>query len=506
MAVHVLDKAANGLPPVSQAFPSRPQFTHFMKPSRFEGEVSNLEIQGSIPNEINGTFFRVQPDPQFPPFIEDDPWFNGDGNVSAFRIENGKVHFKQRYVRTEKFVRERKAGRALLGKYRNKYTDAVEFKVRSTANTNIFYFNGKLLACKEDSPPYTMDPRTLETVGLEDFDGQLPCCTFTAHPKLCPDTGELVCMGYEAMGDGTPDVCYYTFDAKGKIIDTVWMVCPVLGMIHDFAVTKNWVLFPVIPQTCDLERMKAGGEHWQWSPDVPFYIGVLPRKGAKGTDVKWYRAPNSFPGHTCNAFEDEHGLLTFDLPLCPVNGFPWWPDKDGSAPKHTEIYSAMHRFVIDPQSKDLDITPTEVLLDQNCEFPRVDERYSTHRHRHAFVCLLDPHLDSDMGTIMARMGGGHPVYNALGHIDLHTKNLEKYFPGPTHLVQEPIFIERASDAEEGDGWLAMLVNNYATMLSELHIVDTRDLSRAQAVVLLPLKLRAGLHGNWVSGQELQRLD
>lgn len=42
-------------------------------------------------------------------------WFNGDGNISAFRIHNGRVHFKQRYVRTEKFVREREAGRALLG-------------------------------------------------------------------------------------------------------------------------------------------------------------------------------------------------------------------------------------------------------------------------------------------------------------------------------------------------------------------------------------------------------
>lgn len=45
-------------------------------------------------------------------------WFNGDGNVSAFRISGGKCHFKQRYVQTEKFVREREAQRALLGKIR----------------------------------------------------------------------------------------------------------------------------------------------------------------------------------------------------------------------------------------------------------------------------------------------------------------------------------------------------------------------------------------------------
>jgi hypothetical protein len=58
---------------VSQLFPARPQFSGFMKPCRFEGEVQDLEVQGAIPSEIDGTFYRVMPDPQFVPFIENDP-------------------------------------------------------------------------------------------------------------------------------------------------------------------------------------------------------------------------------------------------------------------------------------------------------------------------------------------------------------------------------------------------------------------------------------------------
>lgn len=193
----------------------------------------------------------------------------------------------------------------LTGKYRNRFTDAVEFKVRSTANTNVVYFNGRLLACKEDSPPYALDLRTLETIGLDDFDGQLPSVTFTAHPKTDPATGEFVCFGYEALGDGTPDVCYFSFDSRGKLKERVWLVAPVVAMIHDFAVTENWVserhlwcrrrgprtqrhqvLFPLIPHIADVDRMRSGGEHWQWDSEVPFYLGVLPRHGASGTDVK----------------------------------------------------------------------------------------------------------------------------------------------------------------------------------------------------------------------------
>ena len=148
-----------------------------------------------------------------------------------------------------------------------------------------------------------MDPDTLETIGLYDFDGQLPCVTFTAHPKFDPETREMVCFGYEAKGDGTPDVCYWTVQPDGKFGETVWLVAPVVAMIHDFGVTDNYVglprcfhakangnisqvIFPIIPQMNDLERLKAGGEHWQWDPTIPVYMGVLPRRGAKGSDIK----------------------------------------------------------------------------------------------------------------------------------------------------------------------------------------------------------------------------
>lgn len=48
------------------------------------------------------------------------------------------------------------------------------------------------------------------------FDGQLlPSLTFTAHPKFDPGTGEMICFGYEAKGDGSPDVCYYTVAPDG---------------------------------------------------------------------------------------------------------------------------------------------------------------------------------------------------------------------------------------------------------------------------------------------------
>lgn len=61
------------LPPVGKAFPKLPQFSGFMKPCRFEGEVDFCEIEGTVPPGLDGTFYRIMPDPQFPPFVENDP-------------------------------------------------------------------------------------------------------------------------------------------------------------------------------------------------------------------------------------------------------------------------------------------------------------------------------------------------------------------------------------------------------------------------------------------------
>ncbi|VBB73831.1 Putative dioxygenase [Podospora comata] len=479
-------------------FPDRPQFSGFMKPCRLEGEVSHLEVYGAIPDDIDGTFYRVMPDPQLPPFIQDDPV---NGSISAFRIKDGKVSFKQKYVQTEKLKRECEAKRALLGKYRNKYTDAVEFKVRTTANTNIIHFNGKLLALKEDAPPYALNPETLETLGLHTFDGQLPSLTFTAHPKFDPKTGEMICFGYEAKGDGTPDVCYYRVAPDGKFLEVVWLVAPVVGMIHDFAVTENFVLFPIMPQVCDLERLKQGGEHWQWSPETPFYVGVLPRTGAKPEDVKWFQYRNSFPGHVSNAFEDSSGNLVMDIALSDKNVFFWWPDAQGNAPEPSSIVSQLKRFVIDPKSSNLHLADPEVLQEDNSEFYRIDDRFATQPYRHCFYDMLNPALGTDFPGIAHQLGGGYPLYNSLGHLDIQTRKVEVYFPGRTHMVQEPVFIPRRGSGEEGDGYLLALVNNYATMSSELHLLDTKNFTKAQAVILLPVRLRQGLHGNWVDNDK-----
>lgn len=287
----------------------------------------------------------------------------------------------------------------------------------------------------------------------------------------------------------------------------------------------NQVIFPIIPQTCDLERMKKGGEHWQWDPTIPMYLGVLPRYGAKGSDVKvyisipepimtfclkqrlttlpkWFRAPHGFPGHVSNAYEDSSGQIIIDFPVSSQNVFFWWPDKDGHSPDPRTITNQLRRFTIDYKSETLDLPPGKILFDADVEFPRIDDRLAMRRYNIAFTCLMDHTLGTDWPYISQVMGGGFPPYNSLAKFNIEQGTQETWFPGPRHLVQECIFIPRKNSTEEGDGYVMALVNNYHEMISELIVLDTKDFGNTLARIRLPLRLRAGFHGNWVDAEDV----
>lgn len=149
-------------------YPQEPIYHGADAPCRFEAEVYHCQVFGEIPKDLDGTYYRTMPDPVWNPGHPNDNYLNGDGVVGALRFFNGHVDFKQRFVRTRKFVIERAARKNLFGKFRNRFTaDArVENEIRSTGNTHVILWNKQLIALKEDSVPYALDPNTLDTIGM----------------------------------------------------------------------------------------------------------------------------------------------------------------------------------------------------------------------------------------------------------------------------------------------------------------------------------------------------
>ena len=80
----------------------------------------------------------------------------------------------------------------------------------SAANTHVVGHAGRIFALEEGSFPFEVDGE-LETLGCETWGGRLTTA-FTAHPKLCPLTGELHFFGY---GVFPPYLTYHVLDASG---------------------------------------------------------------------------------------------------------------------------------------------------------------------------------------------------------------------------------------------------------------------------------------------------
>ncbi len=479
-------------------FPRTPEFSGALyTPSRVEAEVFDLEIEGTLPASIHGAFYQVAPDPQFPPMLGNDIFFNGDGMVSAFYFADGKVSLRRRYVKTDRLMAQRREGRSLNGVYRNAYTnDPLAAKNNTTANTTVVPHNGVLLALKEDAMPWALDLDTLETLGEWDFGGQIRSATFTAHPKLDPATGNLLAFSYEAKGDGTPDLAYFEISADGKLLHETWFQAPYAAMVHDFAVTEHYVVFPLIPLTVDVERMKNGGQHFQWQPDLPQLFAVLPRAGS-AQDVRWFKGPkDGFQGHTLNAY-DEGNKVYVDMPVTGGNIFYFFPQADGYVPPPETLAASLMRWTFDLDSTQDEVQP-QPFTDYPCEFPRCDARYLGRKYEHGFVIALDPRRPYNPAN------GPMPFqfFNLLAHVNLTTGITDAWFPGDSGCFQEPIFIPRAADAAEADGYVVALLNDLVSGQSELVVLDSQNMAAGPiARIKVPLRMRMSLHGCWAPQQK-----
>lgn len=477
---------------MSQPFPRTPTFSGYNEPRRIEADVFDLEVEGELPRELDGAFYRCGPDPSFPPRLGDDININGDGMVMMFRFADGHVDLKSRYVRTEKFRLERAARKALYGAYRNPFTDdpSVAGKDRTTANTNVVCHAGRLFALKEDGLPHELDPDTLETRGRFDYGGKLRSLTATAHPKIDPATGEMVSHGYEARGLATRDISLQLISPQGDLVREDFFLAPYVSMIHDWAVTARHLVFPLMPTTADAERMRKGGPHWVFDPGLDAQIGIL-RRDADVSSLRWYRAPPCGVGHILNAFSDGERLYV-DIFVSERNQFPFIANTDGSPFDREKSTPRLTRWTFD-LSRPAARFESQTLFADFMEMPAIDPRYQMHPYRHGFCTVIDPSRPLNVaGTI----GVG---WNTLVHVDVATGRVDRYYVGEKTTCQEPCFAPRAPGAREGEGFiLSQLTRFDGHLRTEIIVLDAQRLADGPiATIHVPFRLRAAVHGNWV---------
>ena len=455
-------------------------------PIQMECEACDLVVEGEVPRELKGTLYRNGPNQRFKP-RRDYHLFAGDGMVHAFHIADGKVDYRNRWVRTAKWKAEDKEGRAVINPMNPfdcepDYSDFVLTDKDGLANTALVWHGGRLLTMEEGHPPYEIDPVTLESIGSWNFRGKLHTA-MTAHPKLDPDSGEMVFFAYMATGPFSSDLAIHKVNAEGVLTDSTILPTPYPAMVHDFVITENYIVIPVMPICGSIERAMEGAPPFAWEPDKGVHIGVLPRHGGTAEDIRWLEMDMAFTFHFMNGF-DQGGVISIDC--CQMEHAPLFPTPDGSSTGAAE--PRLSRWSIDMNAQQPRVE-FECIDDFESEFPQCDPRYMGKPYRHGWYTSPDYSVKSGVEAI-------DDSFNTYGHFD-HESGAEDRYSCGRSLVSEALFVPKSADAAEGEGYLLGLATSFENYRTSLLIFDAQNLAQGPlAKVHLSHHVPAGFHGFW----------
>lgn len=474
-----------------------------------------VDVAGAIPPELHGTLFRNGPgllDVAGHPLHHP---FDGDGLVASFSFKDGRAYYRSRFVQTEGYLAERKAGRPL---YRGVFGSQIpggmlanifNMKLKNVANTGVLHWGGRLLALWEAAEPHRLDPRTLDTVELDRIEGLLrPGEAFAAHYHIDPfchwDGGAPALVNFGAKPGRNTTINLYEFDRKFRCVRHQAFELDGFAFLHDMAITPNYVIFvqnPVrydaIPYALGLQGAAQG---IAMEPGRSSAIHVIPRHESLGAP-RTFRAPAGFVWHHANAFEAGDELILDSVWYESYAGI----DQEADF-RQVEFDSLppgrLARSVINVRSGEVE---RQILDERCCEFPALHPSYVGRPYRYLYLAAAD-----DVGV-------NRPL-QAIWKLDVTTGAQQIWSAAPRGFVSEPIFVPRPlspehaaavtpdvgdplehAAADEDDGWLLALVYDADRHASELVILDARKLDRGPIARLrLDHHIPHGLHGTFTS--------
>ncbi|MDH6679964.1 carotenoid cleavage dioxygenase-like enzyme [Rhodococcus sp. LBL1] len=484
-------KSSAGEAPIAVARPvnsgeENPYLLGVFAPVQDELTLDELPVIGEIPKDLNGVYLRNGPNRQFaaPGRYH---MFDGDGMIHAAHFENGKVRYRNRYVRTRAFAEESEAGRALWtglmeNPQNNPWGNGHGLGIKDAANTDVIFHRGQVLAtwylC---GTPYGVDPLSLETLGAQDFLGTF-AGDMMAHPKVDESTGELIWFDY---GPDQNFLRYGIIGPNGQQTHLTQVDLPAPRLPHDIAITKNYSILMDLPLVQDQDARRAGKYRIFYDQELPSRFAVIPRHGT-GAQVRWFEAKPCYIYHVVNSWEQGDEIImdvcrvknpqhqtTFDHPLASMLAY-------------MRLDAQLYRYRFDLRTGTTTETPLD---DANIEFPSVDSRIMGQSHRYSYSMSL----------------GNEPtlLFDGLVRFDSQTGTKEEHKFGPGRWGAEAPFAPRDGSTGETDGYLVCFVNDEAEDRGEINIFDAADVAAGPlARVLLPQRVPSGFHACWIRSDQL----
>ncbi|KAL7592279.1 9-cis-epoxycarotenoid dioxygenase NCED2, chloroplastic [Lactuca sativa] len=458
----------------------------------------NLPVSGSIPDCINGVYVRNGANPLFEP-VAGHHLFDGDGMVHAVNIDGNSVSYSCKLTETNRLIQEREMGRPVFPKaigelhghsgvarlalfYARSLLGLVDHsKGMGVANAGLVYFNNRLLAMSEDDLPYQIritPSSDIETVGRYDF-SEKHMSTMIAHPKLDPVTGEMFALSYDVVKK--PYLKYFKFSKDGGKSPDVEIPLDVPTMMHDFAITENFVVVPDQQVVFKLQEMIKGGSPVIYDKDKKSRFGILPKNAETSDDMIWVESPETFCFHLWNAWEEPESNEVVVIGSCMTPPDSIFNECDEN------LKSVLSEIRINLKTRRS--TKRSILQESeqvNLEAGMVNRDKLGRKTQFAYLAIAEP----------------WPKVSGFAKVDLTTGEIKKFFYGDERYGGEPFFLPSGRNSQrEDDGYILSFVHDENTWKSELQIINAMTMLM-EASVKLPSRVPYGFHGTFISSKDL----
>ncbi|KAJ0764831.1 putative oxidoreductase [Helianthus annuus] len=465
-------------------------------------------IEGTLPSCLDGAYFRNGPNPQFLPR---GPYhlFDGDGMLHAIRISNGKASLCSRYIKTYKYSIEKEAGFPIIPNVFSGFNGVTASAARMAvtagrflagqfdptkgiglANTSLAFFGNRLFALGESDLPYAVKlapDGDIITVGREDFDGKL-FMSMTAHPKIDPVTKEAFAFRY---GPVPPFLTFFRFNENGeKQADVPIFSMTSPSFLHDFAITKNYAIFPEIQIGMSPMEMLGGGSPVSADAGKVPRLGLIPRYAKDESEMKWFEVPGFNVIHCINAWEEDGGDTV-------VMVAPNILSVEHTLERMDLIHASVEKVKINLKTGMVSRHP---LSTRNLDFAVLNP---------AFVAVKNRYMYCGVGDPMPKISGVVKLDVSLSEADRRECIVASQMFGPGCYGGEPFFVAREPDnpdADEDDGYVVSYVHNENTGESRFVVMDAKSPTlEIVAAVKLPHRVPYGFHGLFVRESDINKL-
>ena len=463
-----------------------PFVTGNFAPTTNERELDDLPIEGKVPTDLNGVYLRNGPNPRFEPKGKLH-YFDGDGMVHGVQFINGKVIYRNKWVRTEGWQQNDQSQQENFWGVMNTVKGNEQKPMNDVSNTDVIGHGGKAVTgWYLAGVPYIIDPITLDTVKAAKEYVEAPGYGMSAHFKVDEVTGDLLYFDYFTE---KPHMSYGVVNKDGKLVHHVPIELPDDSLMHDMGVTENYSILHDVPVYHDPEALRAGRHKIRFDSKLPIRFGVIPRFGASDT-IRWFEFSSCFLYHVVNCWEEGDEVVMIACRFMPTLRDDGSIDEEATAKMIAHLEMDARLWCYRMNVKTGESSEKCLNAEHNVEFPSYNSKLTGRFTEWSYLVDHDPK--------MLRWTGIRKMNNITG------ESVGEWSDGADYCwYSEPWFAPKDDPQSEDDGYVVALCWNDNIKVQQIQVFDALDISAGPvARIELPDRAPPGFHACWMKPEQI----